>query len=315
MVDQIISLAFLTGFLASAIRSAVPIAIAGLGETISERAGVLNIGVEGIMLLGSFAGFAAAYQTGNQWLGLLAGALAGGLVGLLMAVFSVRFLANQIVAGLGIWIFCQGLTSFLNRRMFGAQGARILTLEMYGPIRIPLLGSIPVLGDTLFNQNILVYLTLIIIPLLTFILKRTSWGLQVDAVGENPHAADAAGINVLRVRYLAVFFGGVMAGLGGAYLPLALFGIFTTDLSTGLGWMAIAVVFFGKWRPWAVVGGSLVFGAANALSFRLQAMSFPVPYQFLLMIPYVTTILFVIFFVRGGMGPSALAVPFKRSDS
>ena len=314
MSEQILTLAFLTGFLASAIRSAVPIAIAALGEAISERSGILNIGIEGILLFGAFAGFAAAYQTGNQWLGLLAGAISGALLGLLMGVVSIRYTANQIVAGLGIWIFCQGLTSFINRRMYGVTET-ILTVEMFKPIRLPVLGSIPILGDTLFNQNILVYFTLMIIPILTFILKRTSWGLNIDAVGENPHAADAAGINVPKVRYLAVSFGGMMAGLAGAYLPLALFGIFTTDLSTSLGWMAIAVVYFGKWRPWAIVGGSIVFGAANALSFRLQALDFPVPYQFLLMIPYITTLLFVIFFVRGGMGPSALAVPFRRSDT
>jgi simple sugar transport system permease protein len=173
----------------------------------------------------------------------------------------------------------------------------------------------PILGETLFSQNMIIYLTILAVPLLVFIFNRTVWGLNVDAVGENPRAADAAGLEVGLVRYLAVTFGGLMAGFGGAYLSLALYGLYTDDLSAGLGWMAIAVVVFGKWRPWGIVGGALIFGATSALQFRLQAMNFPLPYQFLLMIPFVVTLIFVILFVRGGEGPAALATPYRRSES
>jgi ABC-type uncharacterized transport system permease subunit len=313
MLDQILSITFLTGFLAATLRIMTPILIAALGEMITERAGILNLGIEGIMILGAFAGFTAAYFSGSLLVGFVFGGLAGALLGLTMGVLSIRFKANQIVAGLGLWILCQGLASFLNRRVFGFVDVRP-SVDLLPVISIPGLDRLPVLGETLFSQNIVVYATLLSVPLYAFIFKQTSWGLNLDAVGEHPHAADAAGLNVHRVRYIAVTFGGLMAGLGGAYMALALFGLYTDDLSTGLGWMAIAVVVFGKWRPWWIVGGAFVFGAANALQYRLQSMNFPLPYQFTLMIPFIVTLIIVVAFGRGQRGPSALAVPYERSD-
>jgi simple sugar transport system permease protein len=314
MVEQILSLTFLAGFLAATLRLATPILIVALGEMVSERAGILNLGIEGIMILGAFSGFTIAYFTGSLWLGFIGGGLAGAGLGLIMGLLAIRFQASQIVAGLGLWIFCQGLSSFLSRHIFGIADTRP-TVPVFSSISIPLLNEAPLLGETLFNQNIIVYLTMLAIPLVAFIFNQTVWGLNVDAVGENPKAADAAGLEVGLVRYLAVTFGGLMAGFGGAYLSLALYGLYTDDLSAGLGWMAIAVVVFGKWRPWWIVGGTLIFGAASALQFRLQAMNFPLPYQFLLMIPFVVTLIFVILFVRGGEGPAALATPYRRSEN
>jgi simple sugar transport system permease protein len=313
MPEQLLTVAFLTGFLAATLRMATPILITALGEMFAERSGIMNLGIEGIMILGAFAGFAVAFLAGNLWMGLLGGGLAGALLGLIMGIASTRFQGNQTVAGLGIWIVCQGMSSFLNRSVFGVNAERP-TVTTFAAVRIPWLADIPIVGDTLFNQNALVYLTLLAIPLAAFILKRTAWGLAIDAVGEHPRAADAAGLNVDRIRTLATTVGGFLAGIGGAYLSLALYGLYTDDLSTGLGWMAIAVVVFGKWRPWGILGGSLIFGAANALQFRLQAMNFPLPYQFLLMTPFVITLLFVIFFVRGESGPAALARPYARAE-
>ncbi|MFB0546355.1 MAG: ABC transporter permease [Anaerolineae bacterium] len=313
MLQQILSVVFLTGFLASTLRMAAPILIAALGEMFSERSGIMNLGIEGIMILGAFTGFTVAFHTGSLWLGFISGGLAGAILGLAMGILAVRYHANQIVAGLGIWIFCQGLSSFLNRRVFGIVEVRP-TVSVFSPISVPLFSKIPILGHTIFNQNVIVYLTLLAVPLSAFILSKTSWGLNLDAVGEHPRAADAAGVSVDRVRYVGVTFGGLMAGFGGAYLSLALYGLYTDDLSTGLGWMAVAVVVFGKWRPWWITGGALIFGAANALQFRLQAMHFPLPYQFLLMIPSFVTLIVVILFVRGGEGPSALTVPYRRSE-
>jgi ABC-type uncharacterized transport system permease subunit len=314
MLQQILTITFITGFLAATLRVASPILITALGEMVNERAGIMNLGIEGIMIVGAFTGFSVAFETGSLGLGFLCGGIAGALLGLLMGLASVRYQANQIVAGLGIWILCQGLGSLLNRRVFGLSGTRpeITTLSS---IPIPVLSKIPIIGDTFFNQNLIVYLALILVPLFAFFFARTSWGLNIDAVGEQPRAADAAGLGVGRIRTLACTFGGLMAGLGGAYMPLALYGIYTDDLSTGLGWMAIAVVVFGKWRPWGVLGGALIFGAANALQFRLQAMNFPLPYQFLLMLPFLITLIIVIFFVRGEAGPSALSRPYSRSEN
>ncbi len=313
MIEQMLSIAFLTGFLAATLRMATPILITALGEMVAERSGIMNLGIEGILILGAFTGFAVAYKTGNLWIGLLCGGLAGAILGLVMGIAATRYRANQIVAGLGIWILCQGLGSFLNRTVFGL-GVERPELNTFPILPIPLLSGIPILGSTLFSQNILVYLALLSVPLLAWAFQKTSWGLNIDAVGEHPRAADAAGLSVNLVRTLAATFGGMLAGLGGAYLSLALYGLYTDDLSVGLGWMAIAVVVFGKWRPWGVLGGSLIFGAANALQFRLQAMNFPLPYQFLLLLPFAVTLLFVILFVRGEAGPSALTKPYDRSE-
>jgi general nucleoside transport system permease protein len=314
MLEQMLTITFITGILAATIRMATPILITALGEMISERAGILNLGIEGIMIVGAFFGFWISFISGNLWLGLLSGGLAGALFGLIMGIASIRYRANQIVTGLGIWILCSGLSSFLNRRVFGigSYNRHIVTLE---PVRIPFLSEIPIVGETLFNQNIIVYLAILLIPLSAYLLKKTSWGLNINAAGENPRAADAAGVNVSMVRYLAVIYGGMMAGLGGAYLPIAFYGLYTDDLSMGRGWMAIAVVVFGRWAPWGILGGSLIFGAASALQYRLQALNFPLPYQFILMLPYVVTLIFVILFVKGETGPSALARPYNRNEA
>jgi len=314
MLQQIFTISFITGFLASTLRMASPILITALGEMVNERAGIMNLGIEGIMILGAFTGFVVAFETGNPFLGFICGGIAGAILGLLMGVVSVRYQANQIVAGLGIWILCQGLGSLLNRHVFGLSATRP-EIHTITPVAIPFLSRIPIIGDTLFNQNIIVYLAFLLVPFFAFFFTRSIWGLNIDAVGEQPRAADAAGLNISKIRISTSVFGGMMAGLGGAYMPLALYGIYTDDLSTGLGWMAIAVVVFGKWKPWGLLGGALIFGAANALQFRLQAMNFPLPYQFLLMIPFIVTLIIVIFFVRGDSGPSYLTIPYSRSEN
>jgi simple sugar transport system permease protein len=314
VLEQILTVTFLTGFLAATLRITTPILIASLGEMFAERSGILNLGIEGIMIFGAFSGFAAGFHSGSLWLGFVCAGLSGALLGFAMGVLSIRFKANQIVAGLGLWILCQGLSSYLNRRVFGVGTTRPM-VDPLSTVSIPVLNQIPILGDTIFNQNAIVYLTFLLVPLFAFLLRQTSWGLEIDAVGEQPRAADAAGLSVSRTRYIAVTFGGLMAGLGGAYLSLALFGLYTDDLSAGLGWMAIAVVVFGRWQPWWIVGGALIFGAANALQYRLQALDFPIPYQFTLMIPFIVTIIIVVLFARGEQGPSALAVPYDRSEN
>lgn len=314
MIAQILTITFLTGFLAATMRMMTPILITALGEMVAERSGIMNLGIEGIMIIGAFTGFAVTFQTGSLMWGFVCGGLAGALLGLVMGIASIRYQANQIVAGVGIWILCQGLGSLLNRSIFGLVDTRP-TVVTFQPIAIPLLSKIPIIGEAIFNQNIIVYAAILSIPVMVYIFRRTAWGINIDAVGEHPRAADAAGLNVELVRYIAVTIGGLLAGFGGAYLSLGLYGLYTDDLSVGLGWMAIAVVVFGKWRPWGILGGALIFGAANALQFRLQSLNFPLPYQFLLMLPFVVTLLIVIFFVRGESGPSALSKPYLRSEN
>ena len=300
MTERILSEAFLTGLLAATLRMAAPILIIALGEMVAERSGIMNLGIEGIKILGSFCAFAVALATGNLWLGFICGGLVGLLMGLVMGVASVRYLANQIVTGLGIWILCQGLSSLLNRRVF--EMASNQPIPTFQPISIPVVSGVPVLGEVLFNQNLVVYLALLAVPAAAMFFAQTRPGLSIDATGENPRAADAAGLDVGRIRIMAVSFGGLMAGIGGAYLPLALYGLYTDDLGIGLGWMAIAVVVFGKWRPWGLLAGALIFGASNALQFRLQAMQFPLPYQFLLMLPFVVTLVVVALFCAATRG-------------
>ncbi len=314
MLEQIFTVSFLVGFLAATLRTMVPILVTALGEMVSERSGIMNLGIEGIMIVGAFAGFYAAFQSGSLGIGFMAGGSAGMLLGLAMGIAAVRYYANQIVAGVGIWIFSQGISSLLSRSLFGVVDTRP-TVSTLQPISIPVLSRIPILGEVLFEQDIFVYLVILAVPLVAFFFKRTSWGINIDTVGEHPRAGDAAGLNVGLIRYLCVSFGGLLAGLGGAYLSLGLFGLYTNDLSVGLGWMAIAVVVFGKWRPWGLVGGAAIFGAAKALQFRLQALDFPLPYQFLLMMPFVVTLIFVVFFVRGESGPSALTQPYRRAEN
>jgi ABC-type uncharacterized transport system permease subunit len=316
MISQILTVTFMTAFLAAALRMAIPIMIAALGEMVTQRSGIINLGIEGIFIMGAFTGFTVTYLTGSIPLGFLLGGAVGALFGFLMGIASVRFHANQIVAGLGIWIMCGGLAQLLIRSILGIDrysanaNFNILRLE---PISIPYLSQIPILGEVLFNQNIVVYFTFLAIPLFVYFFKHTRMGLNIDATGENPRSADAAGLNVGLIRTLSVTFGGVLAGLAGAYLPLGLYGVYSDAIAVGLGWMAVVVVPFGKWKPWGILAGSLVFGVANALQFRLQNMGFPLPYQFLLMFPYAITLVMVILFAGGRISPSALSKPYSRS--
>lgn len=300
---------FITLF-ASTIRLAVPILSATLGEIFSQRSGVLNLGIEGMMLMGALGGFLGAHFTGSLWLGVLFGMIIGGLFGLIHAFFSVTLGVNQMLSGIGLYMLGWGLSSFLFRAIFGL--SPVTRLEGFSAIHIPILSQIPILGPILFQQNILVYLIILLVPLFTIILFRTTIGLKIRAVGENPMAADTLGISVFRIRYLCVIFGGMLAGLGGAYLVLAEIGVFTNQMTAARGWIAVALVIFSKWKPsWALIG-ALLFGLANAMQLRFQALGIAFPYQFLLMLPYILTITALILLYRRAERPGALTRPYKR---
>jgi ABC-type uncharacterized transport system permease subunit len=302
---------FFVTLIAATLRVATPISLAAIGETFSERAGILNLGIEGIMFFGAFIGFYAADVSGSLWVGLGAAVLSGLLAGLLMALLSVTLGVNQHVSGLGITLLLSGLALFGFRLQYGGRSTPP-SIEPFGQIS-PFQG-IPVLG-TIFQQYLLTYVTfLVIVPLAWWLLYRTSLGLKIRAAGENPEAVDAAGVNVFGIRYLALVIGGGLMAAGGAFLSLAQLGAFTHGIVAGRGWVAIALVIFGNWDPLKVMGGAFIFGGTYALQLRLQAMGLqlPVPYETFLALPYLVTIVALVIAGRNASYPAALLKPYRR---
>lgn len=298
-------------FLAATVRMATPITFAALGETVSERSGVSNIGLEAIMLSGSYFSFSAMFATGSVPLGLLCG-IAGGLaVSLLHAVLSIRFKADQTISGLALNFLFLGLTSFLFLLQFG-KTTTLPSIPVLKPIAIPLLSSLPLVGDALFNQDPFVYAVYIITAVMMVIFYQSEWGVVLEAVGEQPRAADSAGIRVQRVRYFACIVNGVLGGLGGAYLTMVKLGFFMENLTSGKGYIALVAVLLGRRNPLGVVAASLVIGSAEALQIRLQTMGSNIPSQAFGMLPYVVTILVLCFSFGKTHNPSALGLPYER---
>jgi simple sugar transport system permease protein len=287
---------------------------------VTERGGVLNLGLEGIMLTGALGGFAgtfyaeAALGPGGQWLapwvGIAAGILAGMAMGLIMAVLSVSLHAEQVISGIMLVILGQGVTTYAYRQQFGSLTARITGFE---PMPLPLLSEIPFVGPVFFDHDIMTYISELLIFAGWFFLYRTTYGLSIRAVGEHPAAADTSGINVNRVRYAAVLIGSALTGLGGAVLIVSQLHIFNEGITAGRGWIAVAVVIFARWRPHLAFLGAFLFGVANALQYRIQALNIPaVPYEVLLMLPYVLTIVVLLRGYRKSEAPAALAIPYRK---
>ncbi len=313
--------AMLISILAVAIRAGTSLVYATIGEIYTERSGILNLGLEGMMLMSAMTGFAAAFHTGNAWAGVAAAMLVGAILSSLHAFLTVTLRADQVVSGLALTIFATGLASFLGQRL-GPNGQPLV--GQIGPrfekLPIPYLSDLPVVGRALFQQDILVYLMYVLVPISAFYLYRTRPGLHLRAVGENPHTADAKGISVPRVRYLYTMVGGALVGLGAAHLSLSYTPGWTENLTGGRGWIAIALVIFAMWDPWRAVLGALLFGAINAIQFRLQAMGTTIPAAFLGMLPYIFTIVVLVFITwfesaRKRVGaPAALGVPYVREE-
>ena len=302
----------ISAILAATVRMATPIIYAGVGEVFSERSGVINIGLEGIMLLGAIGAYATAYSTGNLWLGILVAVFIGLLCGIVFALFTVTIKANQIVVGTAFNLVGAGLSGFLYRSMFVNNSYLTLGLTPFPDIKIPFLNQIPLLGDVLFDHNFLVYGTLILVPLATFILNKTAFGLAVRSVGEHPKAADTMGINVNHIRYICILIGTSLASVGGATLSLAFANQFVEGITTGRGFIALAAVVFGSWKPWGVTATALLFGFFYALQLRVQAMNTVfLPYQLLQALPYVATILVLISIRNRSATPKALGIPYK----
>ena len=285
-MNDVFQLPVAIGVLTSAIRLATPYLYAAIGEMFAQRSGVLNLGVDGIMLVGAFAAFYVTLETGNLWLGLLAAATVGLLMGLLMAVVSVTLQAEQGISGIGLYMFGLGLSSLLFRVMIGT----VKTVIGFQPVKIPLLGDLPVIGEIFFDHSLLVYGAFLLVPAAWFVLEKTTWGLQVKAVGQNPVAADTLGVSVVGVRYACVCLGGVLAGIAGASLSIALLNLFQDNLTDGLGFIAVALVYFGGWGPRGILIGTLLFSSVNALQLWMQVLGVQIPPDMAIMLPYILTI-------------------------
>jgi len=309
-MSELFTLPVLLGILYSGIRLATPYLYAAIGETFAQTSGVLNLGVDGIMLMGAYAGFFVGMKTGSLLLGLLAAAVVGALMGLLMAVISVTLKAEQGISGIGLQLFGLGLSSLLFKETLGS----VESITGFQPVKIPLLGDIPIIGETLFNQNILVYGAFLLVPLAVFILNKTTFGLKVRAAGQNPQAVDSLGVNVTQIRYITLTIGGVLAGIAGASLSIALINLFQENMTNGMGFIAVALVYFGGWRPWGVLGGALLFSFVNALQLWIQVKGINLPSDIAVMMPYVLTIL-ALAFARRVQQPAALTKPFERGEN
>jgi simple sugar transport system permease protein len=301
-------LATIVAIAAASLRLATPYLFASIGEMFAQRSGVLNLGVDGIMLVGAFAAFYGTLTTGSVWVGVAVAMVAGLAMGLLMSVISVTLKAEQGISGIGLSLFGLGLSSLLFKVLVGT----VKTVDGFRPIHIPLLSDLPYLGDIFFSQNLTVYVAFLLVPVSWYVLERTPWGLTVRAVGQNPAAADTLGVNVTVVRYLCVCLGAVLAGLAGAALSIASVNLFQENLTAGAGYIAVALVYFGGWRPVGILMGALLFSTVTAIQLRMQVLGIEMPSDFAVMLPYVLTIVALTFSANRARQPAALNQPFER---
>lgn len=308
MISDLLDAAVIVGILSSGIRLATPYLYAGIGEMFGQRSGVLNLGVDGIMLLGAYAAFYVLIVTQNLMYGLFAAMLVGAVMGLLMAFISVTLQAEQGISGIGIYLFGLGMSDLLFQKTLGS----VQTVSGFPRVPIPFLSDIPYLGRIFFNHNALVYAAYLLVPIAWFVLNKTTIGLKIRAVGQNPEAVDSLGVSVAGVRYFTVTLGGVMSGIAGASLSIALLNVFQQNLTAGLGFIAVALVYFGGWRPFGVLFGALIFSLVNALQVWVQVMGIPIPSDIAVMMPYVLTIVVLVLTVQRVRAPAALTKVYER---
>lgn len=312
MLEQILTISFFTAFFSAMVRMAVPLLYAGLGEVFAEKAGILNIGMEGVMLSGAFFSFVGAMFSGNLWVGLLFGILGGVIVSMIHAFLSIHLAQNQSVIGLAINTFVLGITSFFAKII--KEGQSYQQLKTFSTIKIPVLSDIPLIGNALFNQDIFTYLLYILVILMTVFYAKTALGLFFEAIGEHPRAADAAGIPVHKYQYIAMLVNGILGGIGGAYLVLVQLGVFSENMTSGRGYIALAAVILGRFTPVGTAGAALIFGGANALQIRLQAVGVPLPAQALAMLPYIITLIALLGSIGRSNEPESLSKPYIRGS-
>jgi ABC-type uncharacterized transport system permease subunit len=315
MIADLFTARVLVGILASGVRLATPYLFAAIGETFGQRSGVLNLGVEGQMLMGAYTGFYITFVTGNPWLGLLAAALVGVLMGLAMAFISVTLKAEQGISGIGVYLFGLGMSELLFQKTLGT----VETVQGFSEISIPALenstsGLVRALDSIFLSHNVLVYIAFALVPIAAFVLNKTTFGLKIRAVGQNPDAADTLAVSVERVRCTTVTLGGTLAAIAGASLSIGLLNVFQQNMTAGQGFIAVALVYFGGWRPFGVLAGTLIFSLVNALQVWVQVLGIPIPSDIAVMMPYVLTILALIFAVQRVQQPAALSKIFERGE-
>ncbi|MCS6907769.1 MAG: ABC transporter permease [Anaerolineales bacterium] len=315
MLDQLLSIFANVEFYAAIIRMTTPLLLAAMGSLLAEKAGVVTFSMEGMMLMGAVGGIIGSGVTGNVWMGVLLAILFGISVGLIYAIMAVSVGAHQIVTSVGLNLGALGLSAVLYPLVF-KRGEEVIQTVIRVPsmplLKIPILGDIPFVGNVFFNHLPPVYIGYLLAPVVWFILYRTSWGLKVRAVGEHPHAADTVGISVAKVRYATILFAGACSGLAGAFLSIGLLGSYMENMTAGRGFIAYTAIVFGKWEPTGVLLGTLLFGMADALQLRIQALGIGIPYQFLVMFPYVVTMIALISLVGKASWPASYGSPFRR---
>jgi general nucleoside transport system permease protein len=302
----------LVGMLQGTLVRATPLTLGAFSGLLCERAGVINVAIEGQMLIGAFSAALVASKTGNAALGILAGMLSGGVIAIILGVFAIRYLVDQVVVGIVLDLFCLGLTGFLYDRLMIPYQDTLNSAVALSPFPIPVLSSIPIVGPILFDQNVFVYAMVALLVIIQVALFHTRWGLRVRSVGEKPRAADTAGINVNRIRYVNVILGGLVAGLAGSFFTIGAVGQFTKNMTSGRGFISLAAMISGHWTPFGGFGASLLFGFADALQNFLAVLNVPISSYFLLMVPYLATILVVAGVVGRARPPAADGKPYIK---
>lgn len=315
MIEDIFQYSFLLSLLTGMVRIATPLLLAAIGELVVERSGLMNLGVEGLIVIGAFGSFITAFFTGNLYLAIFVGGLVAAFYSLIFAFLTSTLLADQTVSGLAINILASGLTFYLYRVIFtNFTGASLPNIKTFGSLPVPGLSKIPLIGPVLFNQTPLTYISLIMVFVVYWFLYKTKYGLVLRCIGDNPKAMDMRGININKYQYLAVFFGGFMAGLGGSFLTTASSGLFMPDISSGRGWIAIAIVIFGNWSPFKILFASLFFGLLDTFQLQIQGLGVQIPYQILLALPYVLTIVAISIGHLNSGSPLFLGTPYRREE-
>ncbi|MEA4871060.1 MAG: ABC transporter permease [Christensenella sp.] len=301
----------LAGWIATDLRLATPLLLAGLGLVIMNRAGILNIGAEGTMLIATLMAVVGSYYSGSVWIGMLFAMASGALVGFLFSLLTVTLRANQVVVGAAINILGSGLSATLFRILFGVSSS-VPLIDVFQPLNIPMLKDIPFFGTAFFQQMPVVYIAFLMVPMVSYYLFRTQSGLNLRAVGENPKAADTLGISVYRTQYAAIVIGSMIIAMGGAFMSTGLTKFFSEEMVSGRGFIALAAVIFGRYKPRGVMFAAIVFMAGTVTANTLLAASSQIPYQFLTMLPYILTVIVLATFARSAIAPASLGKPYKR---
>jgi simple sugar transport system permease protein len=313
-VGDLFQTTIIVSILAATVRIATPLLLSALGELVTERAGILNLGVEGNMLMSAFSGFMVTYISGSLWVGLLGAVLTGALMNLLMVFMAATLKVEQVVTGLALNILASGMSLYLYKAFFSGSGNKLPTVLIFEVVRIPLLSTIPYVGEILFSQKLLTYAALLMVPAVWFFLYRTRYGLEIRCLGENPKVIDTRGLSVTLRQYLAVVCGGMLIGLGGAFVTIGSTVRFIPEITAGRGWLALVIVIAGNWKPSGILIAALIFAFLEAFQLQVQGVGVQLPYQLLLALPYAAAILLMVFKRGTSEEPGRLAVPYFRGE-